>query len=65
MNYIFKNNYCVRYGIHNFYNQNDNVLKYLYKTFELGLNPISLINKNINLIKGHFEYKESLKKVSY
>ncbi len=61
----------VKYGIHNFYSKNDSVLKYLYKTIEVGNNPIGLspilvTNKNIknydisNLINGHFEYKKNL-----
>ncbi|MGJ0314836.1 DUF726 domain-containing protein [Aliarcobacter cryaerophilus] len=55
----------VKYGIHNFYSQKDSVLKYLYKTFELGDNPISSNSKNIKnydvsyTVKGHFEYKKN------
>ena len=64
----------VKYGIHNFYSQKDSVLKYLYKTFELGdnpigLNPISSNSKNIknydvsDTVKGHFEYKKNLQTI--
>jgi hypothetical protein len=63
-----------KYGIHNFYSKNDSVLKYLYKTFELGnnpigLNPILVNSKNIknydvsNLVNGHFEYKDKLQTI--
>ena len=64
----------VKFGIHNFYSQKDSVLKYLYKTFELGdnpigLNPISSNSKNIknydvsDTVKGHFEYKKNLQTI--
>ena len=64
----------IKYGIHNFYSKNDSVLKYLYKTFELGtnpigLNPISVSSKNIKnydvstLVNGHFEYKKNLQTI--
>ncbi|WP_264291163.1 TMCO4 family protein [Aliarcobacter butzleri] len=64
----------VKYGIHNFYSQKDSVLKYLYKTFELGdtpigLSPISSNCRNIknydvsSIVNGHFEYKENLSKI--
>ncbi|MBK6303432.1 MAG: DUF726 domain-containing protein, partial [Arcobacter sp.] len=64
----------VKYGIHNFYSKKDSVLKYLYKTFELGdnpigLNPISSNSKNIknydvsDTVKGHFEYKKNLQTI--
>ena len=64
----------VKYGIHNFYSKKDSVLKYLYKTFELGdnpigLNPISSNSKNIKnydvsyTVKGHFEYKKNLQTI--
>ncbi len=45
----------VKYGIHNFYSQKDSVLKYLYKTFELGDNPIGLnpISSNSKNIKNY------------
>ncbi|WP_141050606.1 DUF726 domain-containing protein [Aliarcobacter cryaerophilus] len=50
------------------------MLKYLYKTFELGdnpigLNPISSNSKNIKnydvsyTVKGHFEYKKNLQTI--
>ena len=50
------------------------MLKYLYKTFELGvnpigLNPISSNSKNIknydvsDTVKGHFEYKKNLQTI--
>ena len=50
------------------------MLKYLYKTFELGdnpigLNPISSNSKNIknydvsNIVNGHFDYKSNLSKI--
>ena len=64
----------VKYGIHNFYSKKDSVLKYLYKTFELGDNPIGLNpifsnSKNIknydvsDTVKGHFEYKKNLQTI--
>lgn len=63
-----------KYGIHNFYSKNDSVLRYLYKTIEVGNNPIGLspilvTNKNIknydvsNLVNGHFEYKKNLQTI--
>ena len=55
----------VKYGIHNFYSQKDSVLKYLYKTFELGDNPIGLnpISSNSKILKTmmfHIQSKDTL-----
>lgn len=61
-------------GIYNFYTKNDSILKYIYKTVELGSTPIGLVpislehNKLFNIdvshtVKSHFEYKKNLKTI--
>lgn len=61
-------------GVYNFYTKNDSILKYIYRTVELGSNPIGLVplslkndklyNKDVSdTVKGHFEYKKNLQTI--
>ena len=54
--------------------ENDSILKYIYRTVELGSTPIGLVplgfknhklyNKDVSYtIKGHFEYKKNLQTI--
>ena len=61
-------------GVYNFYTKNDSILKYIYRTVELGSTPIGLVplglkndklyNKDVSYtVKGHFEYKKNLQTI--
>ena len=61
-------------GVYNFYTKNDSILKYIYRTVELGSTPIGLAplslkndklyNKDVSdTVKGHFEYKKNLQTI--
>lgn len=60
---------AVRGSIYNFYSNNDEILKKLYRIVEIGHNPVGLNKldihncKNIDVsytVNGHFEYKNNL-----